>query len=405
MKNRTLSVLCALLSLWGCATYKEGVPSSRIVQCPDGDRPLLDCRMAFDQYQRVLKFDIHVVDKVGTGLGLGAQSLISLDSITGDLLAHVHQVCVEYNHCLISREEYAREQKYLRRAQMRIRELTTTTSAKVTVRTSDDASEKSSSDPKEGKGDAPDVSMGEKINKAKEEKSVSPDTDPPVGNPVIFSELDSIESKMEALKKKQRSAGAGAEAALAAADGPQAAGQVRIEYALQARREVSTGAGGGRRYEPVPFTPGASLRSGDQFKISFMTDADGFVYVVNFDAAGNPAILFPHPEAGMDNKTRGGKRYEIPAAADRWYYLDQTKGQEVLYVIASPFQIPNLDSLVSELLQGKSGSRPGLNKARLRGSLEALTRGIGVTGDAGENQGTKRPSSAVVTERIEFRHD
>lgn len=405
MKNRTLLVLCALLSLWGCATYKEGVPSGRIVQCPDGDRPLLDCRMAFDQYQRVLKFDINVIDKVGTGLGLGAQALISLDSITGDLLAHVHQVCVEYNNCLISREEYAREQKYLRRAQMKIRELTTTTSAKVTVGTSDDASEKSSSEQKEEKNDAPNVRIDEKINKGKDEKAVSLDTEPQVGNPVIFGELNSLESKMEALKKKQRSAGAGSEAVPSAADGAQAAGKVRIEYALQARREVSSGAGGGKRYEPVPFAPGVTLRSGDQFKISFVTDADGFVYVVNFDAAGNPAILFPHPEAGTDNRTQGGKRYEIPAASNRWYYLDQTKGQEVLYVIASPFQIPNLDSLVSDLLQGKGGARSSLNSARLRGSLEALTRGIGVTAEEREEQGTKRPASAVVTERIEFRHD
>ena len=127
MKNgKFLVLLCMSLLFTACATFKEGAPTGKEVVCPDGNRPLMDCRMAFEQYQRTLKLDVGVIEQFGAGIGFGVQPLISLDSITGDLLAHQHQVCVEYNNCLISKGEYVAEQRYLRRAQMKIREMANT---------------------------------------------------------------------------------------------------------------------------------------------------------------------------------------------------------------------------------------------------------------------------------------
>jgi hypothetical protein len=403
--GKSIFVICSLLLLWGCAYYPrvEGVPTSKIIQCPDGNRPFMDCRMAFDQYKKVLKFDVNIIDAFGTGIGIGAQPLISLDSITGDLLAHKHQVCIEYNNCMISKEEYAKEQKYLRRAQMEIRKLAT--SANINVG-------QSSPQPVSVQTEAQDMSLNisidETINKAQDSKEVALNMDTNVSNPVIFDQLNSLESKMEALKKKTRGLGVTKikeDMKLSDSNDEKTIQKVNIEYTLQVRREKSSGSSGGQKiFEPIKFAPGATLRSGDQFKINFKTDNDGYVYIINFDSSGNSNIIFPHPEAGSDNNVKGQEKYEIPVSSGSWYYLDDVKGKETLYVIASPFQIPNLDNLVSDLRQNKSNSREGLKNARLRGSLDALTRGVGVLADEKPEKEKMTQSSAMTTKRIEFNH-
>jgi hypothetical protein len=99
MRNgKFLVFLYFIFMITGCATLKEGAPTGKEIACPDGKRPLMDCRMAFEQYQRSLKLDLGVIQSFGTGIGFGAQPMISLDSITGDLMAHQYQVCTEYNN-------------------------------------------------------------------------------------------------------------------------------------------------------------------------------------------------------------------------------------------------------------------------------------------------------------------
>jgi hypothetical protein len=127
MKNSKWTLfLCFIFMLTACATTKEGSPIGRSLTCPEGPRPMMDCRMAYDQYKNVLKFDINVIQNFSTGIGVGAQPLINLDSITGDLMAHQYQVCLEYNNCMITSNEYLAEQRYLRRAQLKIREMANT---------------------------------------------------------------------------------------------------------------------------------------------------------------------------------------------------------------------------------------------------------------------------------------
>jgi len=388
MRNgKFLVCLCFIFMVTACATLKEGTPTGKEIACPDGMRPLMDCRMAFEQYQRTLKFDLGVIQSFGTGIGVGAQPMISLDSITGDLLAHQYQVCLEYNNCLISKNEYVAEQRYLRRAQMKIREMANT--AKIGF----EATPQPLTLPKPADQiPVPDMTMGD----SKPSFSVGG-----AGN-AILDELNGLDQKIQTLTQKRGvQVGAGNLPTPDAAD-PMTLKKINMEYSLTARREKSVSAAGATEYEPVRFLPGATLKTGDQFRINFMTDGDGYVYVINFDSQGKALIIFPHPEAGAGNQVKAGQTYEIPSSPASWYYLDDAKGQETLYIVASPFPIPNLDSLVSDLKQSRGGTPSSLKTARLRGSLDALTRGVGVLTEGKSGQDPKQ--SVMMTERIEFSH-
>jgi len=85
-----------------------------------------------------------------------------------------------------------------------------------------------------------------------------------------------------------------------------------------------------------------------------------------------------------------------------------------MYIIAASFPIRNLDALLSDLKKGEKDPRSNLQTARLRGSLDVLTRGIGgVISDPEDTTGTSIQStdkeatydkSQITTVRIDFNH-
>jgi hypothetical protein len=121
------------------------------------------------------------------------------------------------------------------------------------------------------------------------------------------------------------------------------------------------------------FKSGATLRSGDQLKVSFVPDRPGYVYVINFDPLGNANVIFPHPNIKVGNEVKAGELYELPP--DDWYYLDSTKGKESIYLVASPIKINNLDDLISNVQEKGDVKSKSLSNARMRGVLVGLTHG------------------------------
>lgn len=96
----------------------------------------------------------------------------------------------------------------------------------------------------------------------------------------------------------------------------------------------------------VPVDPGNEFKSGDQIKIQFESNFDGFIYVVNIAPSGKRCMLFPYPEAA-DNAVHAGQRYDIPPGGDAIEF-DQEKGTEVLQVVMSRDRIPYLDAALKE---------------------------------------------------------
>lgn len=96
----------------------------------------------------------------------------------------------------------------------------------------------------------------------------------------------------------------------------------------------------------VPVDPSTEFKAGDQIKIQFQSNFEGYIYVVNIEPNGKRKVLFPYPEAS-DNSVRPDERYDIPPGTAAIEF-DTEKGTEVLQVIMSRGRIPYLDAALKE---------------------------------------------------------
>jgi hypothetical protein len=119
---------------------------------------------------------------------------------------------------------------------------------------------------------------------------------------------------------------------------------------------------------------GATLYSGDQFRIVFSPNADAYAYVVSIDPQQQVSVLFPHAAIGMDNHVRAGESYEVPDGLN-WFTLDERTGTEILYVVASYDPIHDLEALFRPRSDA-SPAVPGAAQVVARlGSLDGLRAG------------------------------
>ncbi len=141
---------------------------------------------------------------------------------------------------------------------------------------------------------------------------------------------------------------------------------------------------------------GATLTSKDNYALYLKPAQDCWVYVYQADSAGNTVRLFPNPDFDTaSNPLTAGKEYWAPNSGD-YYYLDENKGLETLYVVASRKPNATLDGLVAakqetflrkvdELkLMGAAGRR-SVNVVKappLKGaSSDVLSKSLGAAGD------------------------
>lgn len=96
----------------------------------------------------------------------------------------------------------------------------------------------------------------------------------------------------------------------------------------------------------VPVDPSTEFKAGDQIKIQFQSNFEGYIYVVNIEPNGKRKVLFPYPEAS-DNAVSPDERYDIPPGTAAIEF-DKEQGTEVLQVIMSRGRIPFLDAALKE---------------------------------------------------------
>jgi len=96
----------------------------------------------------------------------------------------------------------------------------------------------------------------------------------------------------------------------------------------------------------VPVDPSTEFKAGDQIKIQFQSNFEGYIYVVNIEPNGKRKVLFPYAEAS-DNAVSPGERYDIPPGSAAIEF-DLEKGTEVLQVIMSKGRVPYLDAALKE---------------------------------------------------------
>ncbi len=95
----------------------------------------------------------------------------------------------------------------------------------------------------------------------------------------------------------------------------------------------------------VPVDPSTEFTEGDEIKLSFQSNFQGYVYIVNVTPGGKKCVLFPY-KSEADNTVRPDRRYDLPQ--DATIAFDAEKGTEVLQVIMSPSRIEHLDAAIKE---------------------------------------------------------
>ena len=92
----------------------------------------------------------------------------------------------------------------------------------------------------------------------------------------------------------------------------------------------------------VPVDPSSEFKAGDQIKIQFQSNFEGYIYIVNIEPNGKRKVLFPYTEAS-NNAVSPDQRYDLPPGGDAIEF-DTEKGTEVLQVIMSKDRIAYLDA-------------------------------------------------------------
>ena len=132
----------------------------------------------------------------------------------------------------------------------------------------------------------------------------------------------------------------------------------------------------------TPITNGMVLRDGrgvegegDDFKVTFESASACHVYVLSIDGTGWATPIFPS-EPGHQNPVTPNRQYQIPGG-NEWFWLDQYRGVETIYFVASNAPRPDLDEHFANL-QGME--RPEFAEEEEVASVEhefVWDRGIG----------------------------
>ena len=91
---------------------------------------------------------------------------------------------------------------------------------------------------------------------------------------------------------------------------------------------------------------GATLQTGDHYKIVIMPDKDCYMYLFQVDSAGRLYMLFPLDDLGITatNPVGDGEPYFLPGAEDS-FILDEQTGLEKIFLLASHQKDPVVEQL------------------------------------------------------------
>lgn len=100
-----------------------------------------------------------------------------------------------------------------------------------------------------------------------------------------------------------------------------------------------------RRGDCVSIVPaGSQFVSGDQFRLIFQSNVDGFAYIFNRGSSGRGHVLFPDPQInGGQNHISAYADCTVPCTG--WFEFDRLPGIEELLVFFSSKPMARLDSL------------------------------------------------------------
>jgi hypothetical protein len=160
----------------------------------------------------------------------------------------------------------------------------------------------------------------------------------------------------------------------------------------------------------IPIEDGAILRDGrgdprrgDQFKITFRANIGCFVYVVAADATGYVEPVFPHSDDAYINPVAAGVQYEIPrSASSSWYGLDDYRGIEQFFFIASRQPRSDIERILNDLLSRGAQRKPVNQTIAVTEPTVITSMPItqGIPGKCNNTRGIVRVSDCIETRGI-----
>ncbi len=90
-------------------------------------------------------------------------------------------------------------------------------------------------------------------------------------------------------------------------------------------------------------SPQAEFHGGDEIRLHFVSNLDGYVYALNETPSGETKVIFPTAEAGSNNMVHKDHDYTIPATRG-WFRLEGKPGVEKVLMILSARALPEVDA-------------------------------------------------------------
>ncbi|MCC5869663.1 MAG: DUF4384 domain-containing protein [Gammaproteobacteria bacterium] len=116
-------------------------------------------------------------------------------------------------------------------------------------------------------------------------------------------------------------------------------------------------------------------RRGDLLRFHFQANCACWVYVIGIDATGFVARIFPDPEEAHSNPVQAGVNYLMPGG-NAWWALDDYRGIEQIYFVASREQRPDIEAAVEHLAaQPRQLASPTYQPVR-EPAIVPVTRGL-----------------------------
>ena len=96
----------------------------------------------------------------------------------------------------------------------------------------------------------------------------------------------------------------------------------------------------------VLFDGRGNPNSGDKFRVMFRANTNCYVYVIAVDGSAWAQGIFPSTSSPFANPVKAGQQYLLPVG-NNWFSLDQFKGIETIFVVASHERRPDIEQILA----------------------------------------------------------
>lgn len=120
--------------------------------------------------------------------------------------------------------------------------------------------------------------------------------------------------------------------------------------------------------EFASITRDTTLKTGDRLKLLIELKKKCFVYVIYQSSQSELALLFPYKLRQFAADYVTGRKYYIPQGV-KWFELDDNRGEEKFYLLASAQRLTELETLLEKYMSAEQTKRPKLGRqvlARIR---------------------------------------